>query len=95
MPLRVPTEFASITPEVLMTESTTWRAAAAVSSTRPPFALSLPVVGDQRLERLAGRDVLHRAGDLVADAERDQLVAVEVEREGVAGGERDGAERAP
>ena len=25
-----------------MTESTTWRAAAAVSSTRPPLALSLP-----------------------------------------------------
>ena len=42
MPLRVPTEFASITPEVLITESTTARAAAAVSSTRPPLAESLP-----------------------------------------------------
>ena len=42
MPFLVPTEFASITPEVLITESTTTRAAAAVSSTRPPFAFSLP-----------------------------------------------------
>ena len=41
-PFFMPTEFASITPEVLMTELTTCRAAAAVSSTRPPFAFSLP-----------------------------------------------------
>ncbi len=44
LPLRVPIEFASITPLLLMTESTTARAAAAVSSTRPPLALSLPVL---------------------------------------------------
>jgi hypothetical protein len=44
MPLRLPTELASITPLLLMTESTTARAAAAVSSTRPPLALSLPVL---------------------------------------------------
>ena len=44
MPLCRPIELASITPVVLMTESTTARAAAAVSSTRPPFALSLPLV---------------------------------------------------
>ena len=42
MPLRVPIELALITPLVLMTESTTVRAAAAVSSTRPPLALILP-----------------------------------------------------
>ena len=42
MPLRRPIELALITPLVLMTESTTARAAAAVSSTRPPFARSLP-----------------------------------------------------
>src|SRR2546423_7706661 len=41
-PFLRPTELASITPVLLMTESTTWRAAAAVSSTRPPLALSLP-----------------------------------------------------
>ena len=33
---------ASITPEVLMTELTTGARGAAVSSTRPPLALSLP-----------------------------------------------------
>ena len=38
MPLWVPIELASITPVLLMTESTTARAAAAVSSTRPPLA---------------------------------------------------------
>ena len=43
-PFFMPTEFASITPLVLITESTTRRAAAAVSSTRPPLALSLPVL---------------------------------------------------
>ena len=42
MPFCLPIELALITPEVLMTESTTCRAAAAVSSTRPPFALILP-----------------------------------------------------
>jgi hypothetical protein len=42
MPLCRPIELALITPLVLMTESTTTRAAAAVSSTRPPFALILP-----------------------------------------------------
>ena len=44
LPLRVPTERASITPVLLMTESTTVRACAAVSSTRPPVALELAVV---------------------------------------------------
>src|SRR5262249_12635257 len=53
----------------------------------------LALVAYQRLERLAGRDVDHLRGDLVADGERDQLVAVEVEGEAVAGGERHGAER--
>ena len=33
-----------MTPLVLMTESTTARAAAAVSSTRPPFALMTPLL---------------------------------------------------
>ena len=42
VPLRRPIELAVITPLVLMTESTTVRAAAAVSSTRPPLALILP-----------------------------------------------------
>src|SRR5262249_62204345 len=42
MPLRWLIELALITPLVLMTESTTVRAAAAVSSTRPPLALILP-----------------------------------------------------
>ncbi len=42
MPLRRPIVFASMTPRLLMTESTTWRAAAAVSSTRPPLALIRP-----------------------------------------------------
>ncbi len=42
MPLRWPIALALITPLVLMTESTTVRAAAAVSSTRPPLALILP-----------------------------------------------------
>src|SRR2546429_5080242 len=42
MPLRRPIEFAVITPLVLMTETTTVRAAAAGSSTRPPLALILP-----------------------------------------------------
>ena len=42
MPLWRPIEFALITPLVLMTESTTARAAAAVSSTRPPLARILP-----------------------------------------------------
>ena len=41
-PLRVPTELASITPLLLITESTIWRAAAAVISTRPPLARSVP-----------------------------------------------------
>ena len=41
-PLRWPIESARMTPLVLMTESTTARAAAAVSSTRPPFALMVP-----------------------------------------------------
>ena len=93
MPLCRPIELALITPLVLMTESTTARAAAAVSSTRPPLALILPLVGDERLERPAGGDVDDLRGDLVADRERDQLVAVEVEGEAVAGGERHGAER--
>ena len=44
MPLWVPIELASITPLLLMTESTTARAAAAVSSTRPPLALSVPLL---------------------------------------------------
>ena len=58
MPLWRPIELASITPVVLMTELTTARAAAAVSSTRPPLALSVPLVlADQRIERLAGGDV--------------------------------------
>src|SRR5262249_21206020 len=51
------------------------------------------LVAHQRLERLAGRDVAHLRGDLVADGERDQLVAVEVQRETGAGYERHGAER--
>ena len=42
MPLWRPIELALITPVVLMTESTTARAAAAVSSTRPPLALMTP-----------------------------------------------------
>jgi hypothetical protein len=44
MPLRRPIELAWMMPLVLITESTTARAAAAVSSTRPPLALSLPVL---------------------------------------------------
>ena len=42
MPFLEPIELASITPVLLMTESTTARAAVAVSWTRPPLALSLP-----------------------------------------------------
>src|SRR5262249_14152833 len=42
MPLRGPMELALITPLVLMTEPTTTRAAAALSSTGPPSALILP-----------------------------------------------------
>jgi hypothetical protein len=44
MPFLAPIEFASITPLLLITESTTARAAAAVSSTRPPSALSVPLL---------------------------------------------------
>ena len=50
-------------------------------------------VADQRLERPAGGDVDDLVGDAVADRERDQLVAVHVEREAVAGCQRDRAER--
>src|SRR5258708_26085423 len=42
MPLRWPIALALITPLVLMTESTTVRAAAAGGSPRPPFALLFP-----------------------------------------------------
>ena len=89
----VPIELASITPLVLMTESTTCRAAAAVSSTRPPLALIVPslVTSDLSGWPVATSITLRR--DLVVDRERDQLVAVDVEREAVAGGERHGAER--
>ena len=59
----------------------------------PAVGADLAVVGDERLERLAGRDVDDLRGDLVVDRERDQLVAVEVEGEAVARGERHGAER--
>ena len=50
-------------------------------------------VADQRLERPAGGDVDDFVGDAVADRERDQLVAVHVEREAVAGCQRHRAER--
>ena len=52
LPLEVPTERASITPVLLMTELTMVRAAAAVSSTRPPLALSLPVFVTSELSGL-------------------------------------------
>ena len=55
--------------------------------------LQLALVGDERFQRLPGRDVLHMARDLVADAKLHELVAVEVEVERVAGGEGDRAER--
>ena len=42
LPLRWPIERASITPLLLMTLSTIFRAATAVSCTCPPLALSLP-----------------------------------------------------
>ena len=92
MPFLVPIELASITPVLLMTESTTWRAAAAVSSTRPPLALSLPSLLTSELSGWPVATSLTCRGDLVVDAKRDQLVAVEVEREPVAGGERHRAE---
>jgi len=44
-------------------------------------------VAHQRFQRLPGRHVDHLIGDLVGDRERDQPVAVEIEREGVAGRE--------
>ena len=95
MPLWRPIELALITPLVLMTESTTARAAAAVSSTRPPLALSVPLLVLLTSD-LSGRPVatsMTFVGDAVADRERDQLVAVHVEREAVAGCQRDRAER--
>ena len=42
MPFLVPIELASITPELLITESTTVRAVAALISTRPPLARNTP-----------------------------------------------------
>ena len=57
------------------------------------IGLELALVADQRLQRLSGRHILDLRGDLVADTELDQLVAVEVEREHVAGGKAHGAER--
>ena len=62
--------------------------AAAVGAER-----AVPAVADQRFERPAAGDVDDLGRDLVADRERDQLVAVHVEREAVAGGERHRAER--
>ena len=92
LPLWLPMVSASITPELLMTESTILRAATAVSTTVPPLALSVPALLDQRFERLAGGDVDHLRGDLVGQPKRDQIVAVHVERERVARRKRDGAE---
>src|SRR5262245_52183160 len=89
MPLCLPIELAVITPLVLITESTTVRA-----ELDPPAVRADPaLVADQRFERLAGRYVDHLRGDLVADRKRDQLVAVHVEGEAIAGGERHRAER--
>ena len=45
-----------------------WRAAAAVSLDAAAIGAQRAVVGDQRLQRLAGGDVDHLAGDLVATA---------------------------
>ena len=93
MPLWVPIVLASSTPLLLMTESTTTRAAAAVSSIRPPFALIRPSLVTSDFSVWPVATSFTCAGDLVVDAELDQLVAIHVEREHVAGGERHGAER--
>jgi hypothetical protein len=51
------------------------------------------VIADERRQGPSGGDVDHPGGDLVAERERDQPVAVEIEGEGVAGRQADGAER--
>ena len=58
-----------------------------------PVGAELAAIAHQRFERLAGLHVLHGACDLVVDRERDQPVAVEIEREGIAGRQAHGAER--
>jgi hypothetical protein len=93
MPLRWPIELALITPLVLMTESTTVRAAAAVSSTRPPFALILPSL---ETSDLSGRPVatsmtFEAIWSLTASV--TSLSPYMFEREAVARRERHGAER--
>ena len=60
---------------------------------RAAVDLDRPGIADERFERLASRDVLHLARDGIADAERDETVAVEIERESVARRQCDFAER--
>ena len=66
-PLRWPIERASITPVLLMTELTTVRADAAVSSTRPPLALSVPSFLTSALSGWPVATSLHRRADRIAD----------------------------
>ena len=56
------------------------------------IGLERALILDQRTERLPGGDILHRRRNRVGDAERDQLVAIEIECEAVAGGERNSAQ---
>src|SRR5262245_28011900 len=92
MPLRWPIALALITPLVLMTESTTVRAAAAVSSTRPPLALILPSLLTSDLSGLPVETSITFEA-MESPTASDQLVAVHVEGEAVARSERHGAER--
>ena len=81
MPLCVPIVFASMTPLLLMTESTTLRAATAVSSTRPPLALSVPSLLTSDFSGCPVETSITLAGDRIADIELDEPVAIEIERE--------------
>ena len=67
MPFLVPIVFASITPVLLMTRIHHLTRRNGGQFDTAAVGLELAVVLHQRIERLAGRDVLHRRGDRVVD----------------------------
>ena len=92
MPFFRPTELASIDAGVVDDGVDHLARGSSRQLDRAAIGLERAVVLDQGVQRLAGLNVRDRARDLVADGKRQQLVAVEVEREAVAGGEADVAE---
>ena len=90
-PARCAKLVARTTPLVLITLSSTAFAAEAAIRMLPPSASIVPVWFTYALQRPAVH-VGEPRGDLVVDRERDQLVAEEIEREAVPGGEHDAAE---